>query len=346
MANIGGWGVYLFLAGLVVQGEEKLTVERLYALLTAFPLGVLLSHGLRFFYVHFTWTERSVKWLLPRVFLLSVLTGSLFFILHSALNSIWSGPRVVWELTLFDLFQSVLNWSLLFLFWSILYFAYHSFRMKRKKELEALQWRASKSELELKQLRDQLNPHFIFNCLNSIRALIDEEPEKARKAVNKLSNTLRNTLRLSRKGTISLEEELKVVEDYLSLERIRLEERLSSEIELPSEAFQQRIPPLLLQNLVENGVKHGISRIPEGGRLEVKGWQENGTLFIRVSNPKADQGTSNDRDSSGTGMENTRKRLQLLFGDRAVFRTEERDGRFHSFIELPLEHELEDDHRR
>lgn len=348
MANLGGWASYLLISGIIMQGEQSLTPERVYALLLAFPIGVLLSHGMRSLFIRLGWLDRSIISLIPRVLLSVLVFGSLFFLLHSTLIAIvLSGPPMPWSLTLFDAFQSVLNWGLLLLFWSVLYFSYHFFQERRRKEMEALRWQASKSEMELKQLKDQLDPHFMFNCLNSIRALIEKEPEKAKEAVTKLSKTLRNSLVSSRKRTISLREELALVEDYLALERLRLEERLRTDIEIPEENMEQRIPPLLLQSVMENAIKHGIAKIPEGGTLGLKMLRKEGRLQILVSNPgTVEKGEKDESEGSGTGMANAKRRLRLLFGDDAVYRTEEANGTVRTIIELPLEHEVADDHRR
>ena len=316
IANISGWAAYLLLSSVVLKGEGSLTYQRGMALLIAFPVGVLLAHSMR------------------------SLFGSCFFLLHSSIMGvIGSWKTFPWERDPFDVFQSVANWSLLFLFWSAIYFAYLFFEERRRKEIEALEWQASKSELELQQLKDQLDPHFIFNCLNSIRALIKEEPEKAEHAVTRLSNTLRGSLTLSRKNTISLRDEMKLIDDHLALEEIRLEERLRTEIKVPEAAMDQPVPPLLIQSLVENGIKHGISKLPEGGCLSLNVVMEEKLCRITVSNPGTftEQSHNEKPGSTGIGMANAKKRLQLLFGNKAGFWTEERGGLVRTMIELPLD---------
>jgi len=166
--------------------------------------------------------------------------------------------------------------------------------------------------------------------------------------VTRLSNTLRSSLTLSHKRTISLREEMNVVEDHLALEGIRLEERLRTELEVPEEAMEQRVPPLLLQSLVENGIKHGISKLPEGGCLSLKVEQEDELCRIIISNPGSLNGEerSGVHESTGIGIANARKRLELLFGKEAAFWTEADGGTVRTTIELPLDHELADPHYR
>ena len=125
-------------------------------------------------------------------------------------------------------------------------------------------------EIELNNLKSQLNPHFIFNALNSIRALVDENPSKSKQAINQLSNILRNSLASDKKGLTKFEDEIKIVKDYLGLESIRFEERLKTEFEIHPESQKFLVPPLMIQTLVENGIKHGISKLTPGGVIQLK----------------------------------------------------------------------------
>src|SRR5690606_38237133 len=124
---------------------------------------------------------------------------------------------------------------------------------------------AVKNEIELNRLISQLNPHFVFNSMNSIRALIDEDPKLAKQAVTELSNVLRNFLLMGKKTMVAFSEELKMVKDYLSLEKIRFEEKLQIIIKVDDDCMNFLVPPLMIQTLVENGIKHGTSKLPEGG---------------------------------------------------------------------------------
>lgn len=328
-----------------MQGEGTLTPARFKALVLAFPLGVLLAHLMRAFYIRLGWLELSIRSLIPRVVLLSLLFGALFYLLHGlALASTGRPEDLPWRLSPFNIFQSVINWGLLFFFWSAIYLAYHFFQERRRKELEALEWEAKKSEIELKQLKDQLDPHFMFNCLNSIRALVDEDPGKAKKAIGKLSKTLRNSLKFSRKDVVPLKEELELVEDHLSLERIRLEERLNTAIDIPDHSLEHPVPPLMIQSLMENGIKHGVSKIPEGGTLALKVELDEGRCRIVVSNPLPRD--AEGPEGTGTGLENARRRLSLLYGERASLVQEMKEDWLRTIIELPLEDDPSNAHHR
>ena len=124
-------------------------------------------------------------------------------------------------------------------------------------------------ELELKTIKAHINPHFIFNALNSIRALIDEDPARARESVTHLSNILRSSMQAEKLETVPLERELNIVKDYLALEYIRFEDRLKIEYNINNETLAQPVPPMMLQTLVENAIKHGIGKQLNGGVVKV-----------------------------------------------------------------------------
>jgi len=161
-----------------------------------------------------------------------------------------------------------------------------------------------------------MNPHFVFNALNSVRALITEDPQKAKKGINQLSKLLRSSLLTERKRTISLSEELDTVTDYLSLEKIRYEDRLAWEITADKNCQKAQIPPMLLQTLVENAIKHGISKKISGGTITVDAKNQDGILRIQVINPGHFKSPILSKEQ-GLGLINSKNRLQILFGETA-----------------------------
>ncbi|MCB0490571.1 MAG: histidine kinase, partial [Cyclobacteriaceae bacterium] len=184
---------------------------------------------------------------------------------------------------------------------------------------KSLKLEAYAREIELNNLKSQLNPHFIFNALNSIRALVDENPAKSKHAINQLSSILRNSLVTEKRELTRFQDELKVVKDYLGLESIRFEERLHTEFIIDPNSKEFLVPPLMIQTLVENGIKHGISRLTEGGLIQIKTSIENDRLQIQIRNSgKYINGVK--RTSGGMGLENTKQRLRLIYGDAASFR--------------------------
>jgi two-component system sensor histidine kinase AlgZ len=191
--------------------------------------------------------------------------------------------------------------------WVTLYMA---FAMQRRRHQLAAQLQAA----ELRLLKSQLNPHFLFNALNGLRSLIAEEPARARDAVTQLARTLRYTLASGDEDLVSLERELEMVDDYLSLEALRLAERLRVERGIEPAARVARVPAMLLQTLVENAIKHGIAELKEGGTLRIEARVAGEELRLTVTNPRPRE--SARATGEGVGLRNSTARLRLLFGDR------------------------------
>jgi LytS/YehU family sensor histidine kinase len=206
-------------------------------------------------------------------------------------------------------------YALIFFLWSVLYFIYNYFERYNT----SLKLEASVREIELNNLKSQLNPHFIFNALNSIRALVDENPDKAKLAINQLANILRNSLSSGKRELTKFDDELKIVQDYLGLESIRFEERLRTKFEIDPASRDFLVPPLMIQTLVENGIKHGIAKLTAGGTIQMKTFVRDNRLTIQVRNTGTFVNGSPGPES-GLGLENTRQRLKLIYGGAASFR--------------------------
>src|SRR4029079_7160770 len=153
--------------------------------------------------------------------------------------------------------------------WNVIYFMYHYIGKSQKQQLETLQLESLIKELELKTIKAHINPHFIFNSLNSIRALVEENPQRAREAVTELSNILRSSMQVKKAETVSFEKEQDIVKDYLALENMRFEDRLKIEYDIDEDTLDQPVPPMMLQTLVENAIKHGIGKQKSGGLVKV-----------------------------------------------------------------------------
>ena len=167
---------------------------------------------------------------------------------------------------------------------------------------------------ELDALQARINPHFLFNTLNSIAALIREDPQRAEAMTLRLSSLFRYTLQAPRRGRVTLEEELAIVEGYLAIEQERLAERLQYRLEIDQSLLVLRVPPLLVQPLVENAIKHGVADAVSGGTIVVRGWQEGPIVHISVEN-SAGAGVASP--GTGEGLDNVRRRLQGTFGRKA-----------------------------
>ncbi len=332
---ISGWLAYIILMYVLNSLEGKvLDLYFILNLLTTFSLGVLISHGYRYLILRRNWLRLKIIQLIPRVFGASVLCGSVYFVLHSLISEIINGT-LDFTFEWLEVLQTTLNLAVIFMVWSLLYFLFHFIQNYRKEEIKNLKWEAAKNEMELNKLKSQLNPHFIFNSMNTIRALIDEDPVKSKQSVTRLSNILRSSLLMGRQKVISFEEELQLVYDYLNLEKTRFEERLDCEFEIADNTKDHKIPPMLLQTLVENGIKHGISKLQEGGKIKVVAEKENGSLKLSIFNSG-----SIDKDNhseTGFGLVNTKQRLQLLYGKKAYFKITNEEEGVHAELLIPEE---------
>jgi LytS/YehU family sensor histidine kinase len=205
----------------------------------------------------------------------------------------------------------------------LIYYFYHYIDKSRKQQFDTLKLESLVKELELKTIKSHINPHFIFNSLNSIRALIDENPGRARTAITELSNILRSSMQTEKQETVSFEKELNIVKDYLALEHIRFEDRLQVEYEIDSDTLNQPIPPMMLQTLVENAIKHGISKQLNGGIVKIISDFKDNYHELVIRNTGHLNGSYN---GDGFGLESTKNRLQLLFGQKANFDIRELKG--------------------
>jgi len=207
--------------------------------------------------------------------------------------------------------------------WSVLYFGIKYYRIFQEVSESALKSAAMAHEAQLKMLRYQLNPHFLFNTLNAISTLVlEQDTELANRMVTKLSKFLRFSLDNNPMQKITLEEELEAIGLYLGIEKVRFEERLRLEEEVEPRARQALIPSLLLQPLVENAIKYGIARSEEGGTLRIAARVFAGDLLLELSDDGPGVALEDGRipGANGVGLRNTEERLRELYGDRHSFR--------------------------
>jgi two-component system LytT family sensor kinase len=203
------------------------------------------------------------------------------------------------------------------LIWNTIYFMYHFIAKTRKQELDTIKLEALVRQLELNTIKAHINPHFIFNALNGIRALVDEDPAEARTAITRLSNILRSSLAAEKAETVPLKDELKIVNDYLALESMRFEDRLATDFEIDNRTLNYPVPPMMLQTLVENAIKHGISKQIKGGMIKIVSDVKDNQHQLLVQNTGHLNGYA--KKAGGFGLSSTKDRLSLLFGDKASF---------------------------
>ena len=205
----------------------------------------------------------------------------------------------------------------------------------REAQERALEARILARDAELKALRAQVDPHFMFNCLHSISALTGADAGKAREMCILLADFLRSTLRLGAKETITLQEELDLVRGYLAVEKVRFGARVNLEEDIDNDTMSFLLPPLLLQPLVENAIRHGIANLPEGGVIRLTAERRPDAVSILVEN-SFDPDTPS-RLKTGLGLDNIRNRLSARYGRDARILVGADDGRFRVSLHLPVE---------
>lgn len=198
---------------------------------------------------------------------------------------------------------------------------------------ERLELESTLKESQLNALKGQINPHFMFNSLNNIRGLILENPEKSREMITRLSEMLRYSLTKNNVNAISIEEEIEVVDNFIAISKIQFEERLQFKKEIQPETLKMQIPPMVIQLLVENAVKHGIANIKQGGIVKLRISVLNDNLVIEVSNSGK---LIIDKNSTQLGLQNIKERIALLYGEKASFNLEEMDNTVKATINLPI----------
>jgi hypothetical protein len=205
----------------------------------------------------------------------------------------------------------------------------------RAAERLAYEAQVSARDAELRALRAQLHPHFLFNSLNSINALVVSNPEAARDMCEGLGEFYRKTLSLGAREAVPLADEMAMIHRYLEVERVRFGDRLGSAIEVTPEAARCAVPPLLLQPLVENAVKHGVSERLEGGTVRIEARRAEGYLVIAVENPVDDDAAGGTRKGEKVGLDNVRRRLEALDRRDTRLSVERGPGRYRVTLVLP-----------
>lgn len=210
------------------------------------------------------------------------------------------------------------------------------YTQKEQKEMDARKTEAENlaKEAELFKLRQQLQPHFLFNSLNSISALVTTQPEQARKMVHQLSDFLRGTLKKEEHQLVNLDEELQYLELYLEIEKVRFGHRLSTQISCEETCRQLKLPPLLLQPVVENAIKFGLYDTTEDVTISIDAKKISRDLIITVTNP-FDPETSSPKQGVGFGLSSVQRRLYLLFARNDLLQTKAENNFFITTVKIP-----------
>jgi LytS/YehU family sensor histidine kinase len=280
--------------------------------------GFFVSHVLRVLIHRFRW--KSLPWgkLVLRVILLCCLLG--------AIEATLLAPFTITPLTFGSLraLGRIAQWSAsacasaaLLLGWSAAYLSYQFQKRLQEMQVDRLRLDAAVKDSELRALRHQVNPHFLFNSLNALRSLIDENDVRPRQAITQLAELFRSSLQNADRQLITLRKELETVEAFLSLQKLRHQDRLQVKMQVDALSLDELVPPFALQTLVENAIKYGIDSNAKGGLIICTAEVQTDTLVLRVRNPGSFSGQT---ASTGIGLRNLQERLHLLFGTAVAFR--------------------------
>ena len=341
VAQFLGWGAYFVLSVLLLVNTEQLhiTLNLILYIFSSILFSIIVSHGLRYVILLKDLVQGAIVQLILWVLVLSLLAAIIlelfqeFFSTQLIKDDFIEGfvPDPIYEFNTNEFVFASFRSTLLFLMWAGFYMAFMFIEKARKQEILNLKWDASKNEIELKNLRAQLNPHFLFNSLNSIRALVGLDPDQAKTAITGLSTLLRSSINLGKQKLVKLEDEMELVKNYLELEQIRFEERLKIDYKIAENSSKCEIPPLMVQTIVENSIKHGIAQIIDGGTIKLESQFVNDELTILITNP----GKLNRLAiESGIGIVNTQKRLAILYGENSSFAINQKDDLVEAKIKI------------
>jgi two-component system LytT family sensor kinase len=336
LCQVGGWGlVGLSMLFYAITFREEISNIYLYRILIYMVGGILSTHILREFLKRTNWLLLPIEKMVTRFGGAVILTSILYGLLVLGAYELFHFENKSKLDFSTRLFANVLNIGIFMIPWILLYYLYHYVENSRRQQVDTLKLESLVKELELKTIKSHINPHFIFNALNSIRALIDENPNRARNAITELSNILRSSMQAEKLETVPFEKELNIVKDYLALEYIRFEDRLRIEYVIDEDTLDQPVPPMMLQTLVENAIKHGIGKQIAGGVVRVVSDFKNNFHELIVLNSGSLNGYIN---GDGFGLSSTKNRLQLLFGERANFEIKQVEaGLVEARILIPVE---------
>lgn len=344
-----GWGSFSLTNTFFAFSFKQLDKIFFYHLLIFLALGLMISHLMREIIIRAAILQKNLRrqsflfvgltlimallasyFKLETVEQLEILTSKDAQLLHRPDFSYWINKMVL-------VLSGGFSYFILFFIWNLIYFMFHYVTKSQKQQMDTLRLESLVKELELQTIKAHINPHFIFNSLNSIRALVDENPQRARKAVTELSNILRSSMHAEKLETVPLEKELSIVKDYLALENMRFEDRLKVEYEIDEDTLNLPVPPMMLQTLVENAIKHGISRQINGGVVKVSSEIRGNYYELMVQNTGQLNGNAN---ADGFGISSTTSRLSLMYGSRGKFDIRQING---SMVEarvlIPIQNE-------
>jgi sensor histidine kinase YesM len=317
-----GWSGIALLQAAMFAGNPGVLQVVLWTMVT----GLFVSDRWHAFIKRRGWGQRGIDWRLmaASAFVLAPVTvatiaPSFHLFMRPTTDFRWVLPALA-------------SWTGNFVVWNLLYTMALSLRRANRFEAETLRLELYAKDIELRALQAQVNPHFFFNSLNSVRALIYEDRDAAARMIDQLASLMRYALQSGHVETVPLAAELAAVQAYLAIEKIRFEERLRVQVDIEPGLERVMIPPMSLQTLVENAVKYGVELSTTGSDIHIRAWRGTHATLIEIANAGAIRSPGR---STHLGLANARKRLALAVGSGATLDLAERDGWVRATLRLP-----------
>ncbi len=326
LCQLLGWGSLLGMAAMGARQRPEVAHDVLIGGAALFVTGLLLGGLFRREIRRRRWLTFTNRRMLGRLSIAVVVLATVqLALIHGISLMFRDRPR-----TAGDWLEPLAFTAALWAVWTALYVLLTGPRRHREAEVRL---QLALREAELRALEAQINPHFLFNCLNSIRGLVIENPAMAQDMLTRLANILRYNLRRDIEHTVPLDSEVEIVGDYLALESARFEDRLRVHLSIDPDAGGVQVPPMLLQTLVENALKHGIAPLPAGGDLLIRAAIAGDSVVMEVEN--AGQIAESAPQATQLGLNNIRERLRIVYNGRASFELKNRNGRVAATVVIP-----------
>jgi Putative regulator of cell autolysis len=318
LTNAAGWFTFLLLSGLFFSSlSDQFTLGTLAIQLFAWCYYVPASGLIRHLIHRSQWFERKQHGRL--IIKLVVVTFLLAFVgqFLVSLFMMYGLHIMTWQTYSMTILSfTVAQYWIVLSVWTLLYLVIGHYRANRRQQLREIELTSALHKNELLALKAQLNPHFIFNCLNNMRAMTLENAATTRTMITHLSEILKYSFRFSEQSEVTVRDELQHIRNYLALEDIHFEQRLSHNITVSDDTLDAKIPPMSIQLLVENAIKHGIAIRPQGGHINIDITRIKDELTVSVVN---DGQLRENQASTGIGLNNLRQRLKLMYPGQARF---------------------------
>ena len=341
--QIGVWAILssaLFLG--YWKGGNRLDLtfwQALIDFIVYFILAIIFSHLMKIFILRYCSLD-NLKWIdILKIFGLVLVSATFFYLAYNlhiqlAYRYLYNRVDVLSHPSQSALYQILffINITVYYIFWVICYVAIKGIMKLNKRSEDFLKLESSLKEAQLNTLKGQINPHFMFNSLNNIKGLMLEDVDRSREMLTRLSEILRYSLTKSSTDMISLEDELEMVDNFVNISKIQFEDRLDYSQNIDPQLMSKPIPPMIIQLLIENAVKHGISKLKQGGKILLEITSEIDHILIKVTNSGK---LTIDQNSTKVGLDNIQKRLDLLYGSKASFSLSELHDDVIAQIKIP-----------